>query len=179
MAMCCCPAHPDRDTSLSIRQGDRSLLVTCFAGCAHDGVSRNVGRIKPKLCVSNAQAAPFVRSIAVMGVPPRSGFAFCPVTMAGIGFMVLRVFPQVRRGPGLQHRSPAPRLPRLLPKCLPLQRGDRQGHRQPRPRSIRTTASDTAARPSAGPISAPAKRCPSFTSAPVIYVTPILTSPSR
>src|SRR3546814_20948719 len=32
-AMCLCPAHADRTPSLSIRQGDRGILVTCFAGC--------------------------------------------------------------------------------------------------------------------------------------------------
>ena len=29
-AMCRCPAHADKTPSLSIRQGDRGLLVTCF-----------------------------------------------------------------------------------------------------------------------------------------------------
>ena len=33
-AMCLCPAHADREPSLSIRQGDRGILVTCFAGCS-------------------------------------------------------------------------------------------------------------------------------------------------
>lgn len=32
-AMCRCPAHDDRTPSLSIRQGDRGILVTCHAGC--------------------------------------------------------------------------------------------------------------------------------------------------
>lgn len=31
--MCLCPAHSDRDPSLSIRAGERSLLFKCFAGC--------------------------------------------------------------------------------------------------------------------------------------------------
>jgi hypothetical protein len=33
-AQCHCPAHDDHDPSLSIRQGNRGLLVHCFAGCA-------------------------------------------------------------------------------------------------------------------------------------------------
>ena len=33
-AMCHCPAHEDRTPSLSIRQGDKGVLVHCFAGCA-------------------------------------------------------------------------------------------------------------------------------------------------
>jgi hypothetical protein len=32
-AMCRCPVHADHTPSLSIRQGERGLLVTCFAGC--------------------------------------------------------------------------------------------------------------------------------------------------
>ncbi|WP_230771738.1 DUF7146 domain-containing protein [Sphingomonas sp. Leaf4] len=32
-AMCRCPAHADNTPSLSLRQGDRGILVTCFAGC--------------------------------------------------------------------------------------------------------------------------------------------------
>ena len=32
-AMCRCPSHADRTPSLSIRQGDRAILVTCHAGC--------------------------------------------------------------------------------------------------------------------------------------------------
>src|SRR5438132_8660441 len=29
-----CPAHDDRSPSLSVREGERGLLVTCFAGCS-------------------------------------------------------------------------------------------------------------------------------------------------
>ena len=32
--MCRCPAHDDRDPSLSVRIGDTSLLFHCFAGCS-------------------------------------------------------------------------------------------------------------------------------------------------
>lgn len=34
VAMCRCPAHTDSNPSLSIRQGERGILVTCFAGCS-------------------------------------------------------------------------------------------------------------------------------------------------
>lgn len=44
-AMCRCPAHSDRTASLSIRQGDRGLLVTCFAGCEAEDVLRELARI--------------------------------------------------------------------------------------------------------------------------------------
>lgn len=47
VAICRCPAHEDSDPSLSIRQGDRGILVTCFAGCSREDVLRELGRIRP------------------------------------------------------------------------------------------------------------------------------------
>lgn len=46
--MCCCPAHDDRSPSLSIRQGDRGLLVHCYAGCLNADVLRVLGRVIPR-----------------------------------------------------------------------------------------------------------------------------------
>lgn len=47
VAMCRCPAHSDRDPSLSIRQGDRGILVTCFAGCSREDVLRELRLVRP------------------------------------------------------------------------------------------------------------------------------------
>lgn len=44
-AMCRCPAHTDGTPSLSIRQGDRGLLVTCFAGCDAGDILRELDRM--------------------------------------------------------------------------------------------------------------------------------------
>ncbi|EHJ57982.1 hypothetical protein NSU_pLA1088 (plasmid) [Novosphingobium pentaromativorans US6-1] len=44
-AMCLCPSHADRTPSLSIRQGDRGILVTCHAGCDATDVLRDLRRI--------------------------------------------------------------------------------------------------------------------------------------
>lgn len=44
-AMCCCPSHADRTPSLSIRQGDRGILVTCHAGCDSRDVMRELARV--------------------------------------------------------------------------------------------------------------------------------------
>lgn len=44
-AMCRCPSHADRTPSLSIRQGDRGILVTCHAGCDAADVLRALRRI--------------------------------------------------------------------------------------------------------------------------------------
>ena len=48
-AMCICPAHADRTPSLSVRQGERGILVHCFAGCRSEDVLRAIGRTKPIL----------------------------------------------------------------------------------------------------------------------------------
>lgn len=44
-AMCRCPAHADRTPSLSLRQGDRGILVTCFAGCDRSDVLRALRQV--------------------------------------------------------------------------------------------------------------------------------------
>lgn len=46
-ALCRCPAHNDHSPSLSIRQGDRELLVHCYAGCESSDVLRELGRVVP------------------------------------------------------------------------------------------------------------------------------------
>ena len=48
-AMCVCPAHADRTPSLSVRQGERGILVHCFAGCRSEDVLREISRTKPIL----------------------------------------------------------------------------------------------------------------------------------
>lgn len=44
-AMCLCPAHSDSTPSLSIRQGNRGILVTCFAGCDREDILRELRRV--------------------------------------------------------------------------------------------------------------------------------------
>ncbi|QOT74560.1 toprim domain-containing protein (plasmid) [Sphingobium fuliginis] len=46
VATCRCPAHADNDPSLSLRQGDRGILVTCFAGCTREDVLRELTRVR-------------------------------------------------------------------------------------------------------------------------------------
>jgi hypothetical protein len=46
VAMCRCPAHADHTPSLSLRQGDRGVLVTCFAGCDPADVLRELRRVR-------------------------------------------------------------------------------------------------------------------------------------
>lgn len=39
----CCPAHEDRNPSLSIREGERAILVKCWAGCTIEEITRAMG----------------------------------------------------------------------------------------------------------------------------------------
>lgn len=41
--MCCCPAHEDRNPSLSVRLEGERVLLHCFAGCEPDDVAEAVG----------------------------------------------------------------------------------------------------------------------------------------
>lgn len=45
VAMCRCPSHADNRPSLSLRQGNRGILVTCFAGCDRENVLRELRRV--------------------------------------------------------------------------------------------------------------------------------------
>jgi hypothetical protein len=38
-----CPSHDDRDPSLSVREGDRGLLLKCWAGCSAEDITRTLG----------------------------------------------------------------------------------------------------------------------------------------
>ena len=38
-----CPAHEDRNPSLAIAEGERGLLVKCWAGCTLDEITRALG----------------------------------------------------------------------------------------------------------------------------------------
>lgn len=54
-ALCRCPAHADKDPSLSLRQGDHGILVHCFAGCAAEDVLRELAGVR---VIPNAAPSP-------------------------------------------------------------------------------------------------------------------------
>jgi hypothetical protein len=60
-AMCRCPCHADRTPSLSIRQGDRAILVTCHAGCDSRDILRALRRITELPIVDASGVIPSVR----------------------------------------------------------------------------------------------------------------------
>jgi hypothetical protein len=39
----CCPSHKDRHPSLAITDGERGLLVKCWAGCAVEDITEAMG----------------------------------------------------------------------------------------------------------------------------------------
>jgi hypothetical protein len=65
VAMCCCPAHNDHTPSLSLRQGDHGILVTCFAGCSSIDVLRELERIAVTRHYEPPPDAPKARSANV------------------------------------------------------------------------------------------------------------------
>jgi hypothetical protein len=38
-----CPAHPDKSPSLSISEGDRGILLKCWAGCSVQAICESLG----------------------------------------------------------------------------------------------------------------------------------------
>lgn len=56
--MCRCPAHDDRNPSLSVRVGSRSLLFKCFAGCDTIDVLRAIRRLDIAMPSQNEAPAP-------------------------------------------------------------------------------------------------------------------------
>lgn len=64
-AMCRCPTHPDNTPSLSLRQGDHGIVVTCFAGCDRVDILRELGRVRPGRHYAAPQAAGATRQPSV------------------------------------------------------------------------------------------------------------------
>jgi len=45
-AMCHCPAHDDHTPSLSIRQGEKTIFVHCFAGCTGESILSKIRKLR-------------------------------------------------------------------------------------------------------------------------------------
>lgn len=65
-AMCRCPVHADRTPSLSLRQGDRSILVHCFAGCDPAVILRELDQIEPDERHEFTEEGPHERRMATL-----------------------------------------------------------------------------------------------------------------
>ena len=78
-ARCSCPAHADRTPSLSIRQCERGMLVTCHAGCDSRDVLRALSRVaqipaleRTAIEPDNIRSATVHRTIWLAGKPTRA-----------------------------------------------------------------------------------------------------------
>jgi hypothetical protein len=65
---CRCPAHIDRSPSLSIRDGDRSLIVKCWAGCDARDV---LAELRRRGMLAGEAPRNYRRSGSVIAKPPR------------------------------------------------------------------------------------------------------------
>jgi len=52
--LACCPAHEDREPSLSISEGERGHLLHCFSGCALADICRSIGLAERDLFYAQA-----------------------------------------------------------------------------------------------------------------------------
>jgi putative DNA primase/helicase len=57
-----CPAHADTDPSLSIQEGDKGILVYCWAGCSLDDITGALG-VKTSDLFYDSEMAGFYKSI--------------------------------------------------------------------------------------------------------------------
>ena len=82
--LCRCPAHDDRTPSLSVRPGERRLLLHCFAGCETRKVLRALGALQllgsgPELGSSEAPPSPADPGAGHRGAAERLWAAALPV----------------------------------------------------------------------------------------------------
>lgn len=124
-AMCRCPAHADTSPSLSLRQGDRDILVTCFAGCERGDVLRALSRVRPRChypVPTAGAAAPRANVDRLWAEAVGAGEGLPQRYLAGRGFM--RVPFDVRYHPRCPH-GPVPRT-QFKPAVLVAVREGRQ-----------------------------------------------------
>ena len=59
-----CPAHDDRSPSLSIQEGDRGILLRCWAGCTLEEITKALGLAVRDLFFDALDADPRTRQVA-------------------------------------------------------------------------------------------------------------------
>ena len=105
-AMCRCPIHADKTPSLSLRQGQTSILVHCFAGCDPDEVLRELARIRPGQrfeppAISHPARTPDIDRLWTEGIPIEGTLAERYLRRRGLPLDLadLRFHPRCPRGP--------------------------------------------------------------------------------
>ena len=104
VAMCRCPAHADRSPSLSLRQGDIGILVTCFAGCEREDVLRELARVPISGLFPMPPTMPPPSTANVERLWEQAGSADAPLArtyLGGRGFV--RTPPDIRYHPRCPH----------------------------------------------------------------------------
>lgn len=104
VAMCRCPAHADRTPSLSLRQGDTGILVTCFAGCEREDVLRELARVPISGPFPLPPTMPPPSTANVERLWEQAGSADAPLAqtyLGGRGFV--RTPPDIRYHPRCPH----------------------------------------------------------------------------
>ena len=56
--MACCPAHDDRNPSLSIKTAGTKILLHCFAGCSIENIAQAIGLEVKDLHLDEPKAQP-------------------------------------------------------------------------------------------------------------------------
>lgn len=59
-----CPGHSDRSPSLSIRKGERGVLIRCWAGCSLDEICAAIGLAPRDLFFDSVDTGPLKRRAA-------------------------------------------------------------------------------------------------------------------
>ena len=101
-----CPAHADKTPSLSLRQGQTSILVHCFAGCNPHDVLRELARIRPGQRIapptpSQAPRSANIDRLWTEGIPIEGTLAERYLRRRGLPLLFgdLRFHPRCPRGP--------------------------------------------------------------------------------
>lgn len=62
----CCPAHEDKSPSLSVAEGDRGILLRCFAGCSVQEICGSLGIKQQDLFFDALDLSPSRRRAAAL-----------------------------------------------------------------------------------------------------------------
>jgi hypothetical protein len=74
-----CPAHDDKNPSLSIADGEKGIVVHCHAGCTIDQITAAVGLKPADLFTSNSKPEPQKRIVATYTYQDQNGKALFDV----------------------------------------------------------------------------------------------------
>ncbi len=68
---CRCPAHDDKQESLSVREGDKGIVLKCFAGCQLDAICARLGMKPAELFWEDSDRKPRAQKPSRPKAPPK------------------------------------------------------------------------------------------------------------